>query len=733
VVAILLLATVLLAANRRLVSGADCPKWDADMFFAPFQMLVADHARAGSFLLWNPWLNGGSPDYAEPQVGSFSPFAVILGFLTGGTESGFRVYWLTIWCWVGVGVILLGRHLGAPAWAACAIALGFVFSGFYTGHAEHTSTLYTISWLPFIVWRLDVALLTRRLKPAVQAGAAWGMSALGGYPGWVLLNACFAALWAVGRWCCPERPPSPRVTLRHATLMVAAMTLVGIIILLPPFAAFVVEGSSYSDRSRALTRDQAVEDNALHPGALATFASPYLSILKIEGNPTLWEYTDLSTSSVYLGVIVPVLALVALFGGRGDRWRLWLALIVLLFIGSALGRSLPLRGWLYDFVPPTRYFRHSGFFRAYAMFGAVVLALLGARDIASDGTALAPRISPGRAALAFLMAAAAFVAYHAVMTSVVNRGSNVALANWHVGLMWSGIAVIFVMGALRYPLLMRFVPASLLALGIIDGVLTADLSARTIWEEGDCRAGWTRMSANHRASLDLMPSGLQRDFRTPDWAVTYPGNIDNKNLPLKIATLDNYAPFFDRFHNDFVHRPALVSMATGNDRIWFSRTAAIVHPTDASYAAFAARTEQLRQPVLVVHLRDWLLSRTKVGETGPNDIADVAAIGALPPAERTQAQLRTYSPSELTLDVFCPSAGWVLVTDRWARGWRATVNGKPAEVWGGDFIFRALPVQQGRNEIRFDYHPAGYPALVVSSWTTIAVVIVWTVWRKRST
>jgi hypothetical protein len=51
-------------------------------------------------------------------------------------------------------MILLGRHLGAPASGACAIALDFAFSGFWTGHAEHTSTLYTISWLPSIVWRL---------------------------------------------------------------------------------------------------------------------------------------------------------------------------------------------------------------------------------------------------------------------------------------------------------------------------------------------------------------------------------------------------------------------------------------------------------------------------------------------------------------------------------------------------------------------------------------------------
>src|SRR6187402_2396939 len=67
-VAAALFGLTLLGANYKLTLGVAAPKWDADMLFAPYQMLLADHARAGKFLLWDPWLNGGSPDYAEPQV-----------------------------------------------------------------------------------------------------------------------------------------------------------------------------------------------------------------------------------------------------------------------------------------------------------------------------------------------------------------------------------------------------------------------------------------------------------------------------------------------------------------------------------------------------------------------------------------------------------------------------------------------------------------------------------------
>src|SRR5207249_3781588 len=41
----------------------------------------------------------------------------------------------------------------------------------------------------------------------------------------------------------------------------------------------------------------------------------------------------------------------------------------------------PLRGWLYDYVAPLRYFRNAALFREYAMLCMVLLALLGLEDL----------------------------------------------------------------------------------------------------------------------------------------------------------------------------------------------------------------------------------------------------------------------------------------------------------------------------------------------------------------
>jgi uncharacterized membrane protein YfhO len=84
-----------------------------------------------------------------------------------------------------------------------------------------------------------------------------------------------------------------------------------------------------------------------------------------------------------------------------------------------------------------------------------------------------------------------------------------------------------------------------------------------------------------------------------------------------------------------------------------------------------------------------------------------------------------YQPNELSFEVSPPTDGWLLITDRWAPGWRATVNGHPVKITPADFIFRALPVRVGSNQIHLIYQPFGFPWLLVVSWGTLAAVTGW--------
>jgi hypothetical protein len=148
--------------------------------------------------------------------------------------------------------------------------------------------------------------------------------------------------------------------------------------------------------------------------------------------------------------------------------------------------------------------------------------------------------------------------------------------------------------------------------------------------------------------------------------------------------------------------------------------------------AYVRRALQLGLPPLLIHSRAAMLNPSfEDGKPGPDDVRDCAKIASAPAVERLLVDnVKTYKPEELALTVNCPADGYLLVTDRWAVCWRATINGQPAEILGGNFEFRALRVKAGKNEIGFTYHPFGWPWLLLLSWGTVALIIAGSIFQK---
>jgi hypothetical protein len=707
--ALLVVTLVFVAANQLLLRGKAAGIWDVDGQFYPYFVMVADHARAARLVSWDPWSNGGLAALGDPQVGAFFPLAVLVGVWTGGTSSGFVVYWLLVWWLGGVGVLVLGRRLGAPAWGAAAVALGFLFCGVYTGNAEHTSWLVAYSFLPLIIWRLDVALETGRLRPAVEAGALWGLGALGGHPAVVMITGAYCGLWALGRSLLPPRSGLRlRAALARGLLALLMMSTVGLVVLAPAYVAFFVENAGVHPRVGGLSRAEALLDE-LQPGAVATFASPYLGMLKAYDGD-LWPASDVSMVSVYAGAIVSVLALYGLLRRPTPGWRWWILAVGLLQLAAAMGESLPLRGWLYDALPPMRYFRHSAVFRLYFVFSLCVLALDALRDVATElqETGPRPRTLLVPAVILLIAAGACLAPFVGAPTTTPVPRSSVLLGFLHFASTWTGlVAVALVSKLLRPPVRWRVVAVLLLALASADALLTAELSKPTM-RTADV-GHWRGLDADHVPALDLTTTQLSRTRTAcPTLPVTERCR-QNDQLITKRPVLDAYATEKHPFHLAMLRDPVLLDAATGDRRTWFSSQVVEVSPTEQNFAAFVARTDQLGSPPLVVHRPEALLS-------GSSDRTADARIDALPPGVRVDVRLHAYSPSELRFEVDVPTDGWLLVTDRWGRSWRATVNGVPAVVYGGNFIFRALQVAAGRNQVAFTFEPFAFPWLVVVSW-----------------
>jgi hypothetical protein len=352
-------------------------------------------------------------------------------------------------------------------------------------------------------------------------------------------------------------------------------------------------------------------------------------------------------------------------------------------------------------------------FRVYAMFSLSVLALIATRDLASLDAMRSRRVRWAMALSAALLALVAVIVFHGILAMVVDPGPQRQFAaRVHLWTVWLGVLATGVTGSLL-PTRTRaaLVPAGLVLLSLVDAV-GAHRLPRTLWNLDPAAVeNWRRIDAGHDSNLDLTAKGTRRVVAFEDPARQY---VTNKNLPSKTAILMGYSPFSNRFHDRWVQQGLLWQAATGEDRFWFAPEVVQVALDDPAFEEFVTRAVSVGAPPLVIH--------PPAAPAAAAAVSSPTAIRGHPAATRMPVTLKAYRPEQLILEVEAPSDGWVLVTDRWAHGWRATVNGQAVGVTPANFIFRAVPVTKGLNTIDFTYRPYGWPWLVILSWGTATAI-----------
>ncbi|MBN1528594.1 MAG: YfhO family protein [Thermoleophilaceae bacterium] len=96
------------------------------------------------------------------------------------------------------------------------------------------------------------------------------------------------------------------------------------------------------------------------------------------------------------------------------------------------------------------------------------------------------------------------------------------------------------------------------------------------------------------------------------------------------------------------------------------------------------------------------------------------------PPEPTVAEVREESDTDVFVTVRAKQRGQLILLDTYYPGWRATVDGRPAEIRPANTAFRAVSVPAGEHLVRFTYGPAsvaGGLMLSVASLLLIAAAI----------
>ncbi len=287
------------------------------------------------------------------------------------------------------------------------------------------------------------------------------------------------------------------------------------------------------------------------------------------------------------------------------------------------------------------------------------------------------------------------------------------VAPYHAAFAWIGLATLGAAAA-RRPGFLRFLPGALVALTALDLTGAFFITRHRVYSDKPSVVA----AGPVQPLTDLGAGGFARTIAAMNNTNLY----DRRPVFVSYASMRNYIQ--EHWGLDRLLRPFVL----GSQRVWFAADVPTVPPTIPAYEAFVRHAHAVGAMPVVRHERADLIQL----DTGVTPEA-VEAINHAPPAQALDCRVLAYRDNDLALRVTCPTAGFLLVTDRWARSWQATVDGQPTPVDGGNFLFRLVRVHAGENLIAMRYDVSWVYALVVLSWGTLAVVAGGTLWTLRRT
>jgi hypothetical protein len=129
-----------------------------------------------------------------------------------------------------------------------------------------------------------------------------------------------------------------------------------------------------------------------------------------------------------------------------------------------------------------------------------------------------------------------------------------------------------------------------------------------------------------------------------------------------------------------------------------------------------------------IHAEAFDPTRTVILEEGQ------AVSGPGATGEGSRIEYVRYDLNRIELAVETPLDGWLVLSEVYYPGWRATVDGERVDVLRANYTFRAVPLSSGSHLVQLWFAPTTwYVGLAVSGVTGIALAMwaAWTALRKR--
>ncbi|MEP7292341.1 MAG: YfhO family protein [Chloroflexota bacterium] len=737
---LLILVAALLLVFHRLLLGEVFFWGLPSLQFAPWREYAFDLLRNGQLPLWNPYNGAGTPLFANYQSSLLYPFSWI-GYLLplALTMSVVAVLHLLIAGWG------MWRFTGALQFSALGrgvSALAFAMSAYLVARLGTYPVIQAAAWLPWLLWAALRLLERGRFHRAGRLAIFTALLLLAGHAqtAWYsLLLVGFFAFW----WTMHHRP----LRLLRMLVVAGCLALGAGIASLQLIATAELLGQS--QRSGGVDFGFAM-NYSYAPARILNLFAP--NVFGTPANGTYFTGGAFFEDAVYIGIIPLIGAIAALIGWvmtrRSDERSpaytttpFWLLVVVIGFV-FALGVNTPIFPFLYNNVPTFDLFQGPVRWHLWTVFGLSTLAGIGV-------TVWGGRSSPSSRRLrrwALRLTVACFAAALLAVLYLIFAAPEIRA----VGLLTQAVVAVGVLGVVagvlsltqpeagtrghgRWSLIVLVVVALDLAYagwGLNPTVPTQFYDSSPVPDNfwiGLEHGNTARVYMTKRAEEDRKFEELFRfdDYRvaTDQWREVRSTPLANLNILDRVPMLNNFEPllvghfaeYLDLVEADqFTHRVLLQAAGVGTvfyeppnfpaPHAWLVTSVCWHETTDALKAAMTDANWQPYQQVQM--LGDAGCSEPQVAE-GSVEVAESEA-------------------NQVVLSVDAARDSWVVLADTDYPGWVASVDGVETPIYRANLAFRAVQVDAGEHEVRFDYRPGWLlPGALVSAVSLLVALLLY--------
>jgi len=733
-VALLLLLAALLAIffwrilTPNPLDRAQFPPGDfTDQFYA-FRLYEARALAEGRIPLWSENFNSGHPFLADIQSAVFYPIALANTTLNVALFNSFSLFALELeallhFYLAGAFTYLFARRVIRNRGGAFVSACVFMFGGYLTSYPSlQLAILETAAWLPLALFFIDRAVAAPRaaltpnpspkgrgeqnsllplgeglgmrgwfvMRDLVAAGIVLGIAALAGHPQTFLFVFATSAIYFSFRvW-----QNNQKSKIKHQKSKIA-LRAIGAILLL----ALIAFGIAAIQLVPAIEYQQLSTREALS-FADAAKGFPTLEILQF----ILPGYTNAFASPLYVGILPLWLALFALLKKRDETifWGL-LALGALLL---AFGFYVFAYALVYLFAPGAALFRQQERLAFVVSFALAMLAGYGFADLLG-------LFDLKRAKKLFLLLpAGASIMLALLLTFFVAGAQNPQPRFAFLGDRAALLLLQFGLASLLVGWYLYFARQGKRGGERVWAALAIALLLFDLWSVNEpANKGRVEERFANIPFLEQLKSDSEI-FRVAADDQLLPGHF---GIVTGLEEIGGISPLRLARYNQFLQLP--------NALEWLNVKYAITAEPQKFAGAVMAREGALELMRLTSpHAYAWATQTIVLDQDDARAAAQLAA-QTPSPLPNSQVVVMARHPERIVLEATTPQDGYLLVSENFYPGWRATVNGQPTEILRANLTLRAIPIRAGQQRVEMWYDPLSFKlGAAISALTLLACI-----------